>query len=349
MAAPRSNNSSEQALVRSWYHYSPWLLILAPLSMLYGLISAVRRTLYRLGVLESFRAPVPVVVVGNISVGGTGKTPLVIALVEALKQAGYKPGVISRGYGSHAPQYPYQVTAASPVAHSGDEPLLIALRSQAPLVIGSNRKLAITQLLAAHDCDVIISDDGLQHFALERDYEIVVVDGQRGFGNRFLLPAGPLRESVRRLHSVNHVVFNDTEVALPSPHINSSLMRLVPDVIKSLDGDTTTPIADWPHHKRVHAVAGIGNPQRFFNTLSQLGFDPIPHHFADHHDFTAEDCQFNDDLAVIMTEKDAVKMRALSNARHCWYLPVSAAIEGDVMADVIATVKQIKPATKESP
>jgi tetraacyldisaccharide 4'-kinase len=206
----------------------------------------------------------------------------------------------------------------------------------------------VQALLAAHPCDVIISDDGLQHYALQRDYEIVVVDGGRGFGNQYLLPAGPLRESVARLQSVNHVVCNDSVVILPLKSIPCSLMRLSPDSINALNNHHTMAVKDWHSSKRVHAIAGIGNPQRFFNTLKTLGFELIEHRFSDHHNFSENDLAFNDDLPIIMTEKDAVKIRCLNFSSVCWYLPVSAHIDGDLLTDVVASIKQ-SPLQTRSP
>lgn len=332
-------------LVRSWYHKSPWLYLLLPLSLLYGLVSVIRRRLYQSGLLASSQSPVPLIVVGNISVGGTGKTPLVIALVKALQQAGYKPGIISRGYGSQAPQYPFKVTAQCSALQAGDEPLLMARRTGVPVVIDALRSRALTALLASNDCDVVISDDGLQHYALQRDIEIVVVDAARGFGNRWLLPAGPLRETVSRLQAVDFIVANGTNseslAAMPTTTAAVYSMQLKPAMLHSTAQDKTLSMDNWPYSKTVHAVAGIGNPQRFYATLQQLGFSVIAHSFDDHHQFVGADIDFADDLPVIMTEKDAVKIAALATPVNSWYLPVDASIDAGFYKGLIDRVQHL--------
>ncbi len=333
-----TSNRREDLFVRSWYQKSLWLYLLFPLAITYWLLSSVRRLLYHAGILSSYRPPVPIVIVGNIAVGGTGKTPLVIALCRALESAGMKPGVISRGYGGSAPIYPYSVTPNSNPLHSGDEPLLIAEQSQVPVVVDANRENAIRCLLANNACDVIIADDGLQHYALQRDVEIVVVDGRRNFGNRCVLPVGPLREPVSRLNHVDYVVSNGPGLDLVSA-TNQHLMNLQPTMLTSLADGKTVAVAEWNFPKRVHAVAGIGNPDRFYRTLKSIGFDPIEHSFADHHHFTESDLAFDSELPIIMTAKDAVKVRELDCLDHCWYLSVEAAVDNDFFPRVIQQIK----------
>ena len=327
-------HATANVLVNAWYRRAPWLLLLWPLSLIYRLLVSVRRRCYALGLLSSWKPPVPVVVVGNITVGGTGKTPLVIALVQALQQAGFAPGIVSRGYGSRAPHYPFLVSADKKPQHCGDEPLLMAIRTGVPVVIDADRMAAARQLVEHHRCDVIVSDDGLQHYALQRDIEIVVVDGQRGFANRLLLPAGPLREPVSRLQQVDFVIGNGGEPELDCSASRHS-MQLQPSALTQLNGERSVVPEDWPHSRQVHAVAGIGNPQRFYQTLRQLDLAPIEHDFGDHHDYVAEDLHFDDNLPVIMTEKDAVKVRAINAPQNSWYVPVSAVVDGDCLDKIV--------------
>jgi tetraacyldisaccharide 4'-kinase len=339
MANPAS--SSEQRIVTAWYQKALWLWSLLPLTALFRIITALRRFGYRTGFFGSYRAAVPVVVVGNITVGGTGKTPTVIALVQALEKAGYRPGVISRGYGSAAPHYPYSVTEHCAAEVAGDEPLLIARRTKAPLVISPKRSEAIEQLLSQYHCDVIVADDGLQHYALQRDIELVVVDGKRGFGNGFCLPAGPLREPLSRLSTVDFIIGNGGQVTDLDKEYRMSLK--IGQLI-NLASQESVDLSVQPLQKRfargVHAVAGIGNPQRFFNSLRALGLQVFEHAFPDHHAYQAKDLVFDDDLPVIMTEKDAVKVPS-SNDR-CWYLPVDADFQEGFFDGLLSQLEQLR-------
>ncbi|WP_254262318.1 tetraacyldisaccharide 4'-kinase [Marinobacterium weihaiense] len=313
------------ALSDDWYARRRWLLALRPLSCLF---TAVARSRFkRLRVLGSAAAgvPVPVIIVGNITVGGTGKTPMVIALIELLRRAGYRPGVVSRGYGACPSRYPFHVTASTSPSEGGDEPCLIVQRTGAALVIDPDRMSAVRSLLSEHDCDVIISDDGLQHYALPRDLEIAVVDAARGLGNGRCLPEGPLREPPERLQFVDWVVCNGDgdPPGLPLSLPARVSMQLKPVGLVSLeDGRQVSCRAELPGC-RVHALAGIGNPSRFFDTLRQLGFDPIEHPLADHADVPEALLALADEYPVIMTEKDAVKCRHLG-PRGCWALRVDA-------------------------
>lgn len=298
-----------------WYKKNGWGLLLLPLAGLFYLVSTQRRR--RLINKPKPTLGAPVVIVGNISVGGTGKTPLLVALIELLQAQGLKPGVISRGYGGKA-NYPYALNATSRAEQSGDEPLLIYRRCQCPVVVSPNRLEAAQFLIAHNDVDVILSDDGLQHYALPRDIEIVVIDGKRGLGNGFCLPAGPLRETASRLNSVDYVLVNgDSAQPLPGQPHYFNVEAQAPVALSENAAQTTLT-------KNVHALAGIGNPQRFFNTLEQQGYQFEKHIFADHHAFVEQDIEFTEQKPVIMTEKDAVKCLHFSNLNLHWYLPVSA-------------------------
>ena len=302
----------------AWYkemYISAWFM---PLSMFYVDAVRLRRFLYRIGVLKKTKLPVPVIVVGNITVGGTGKTPLVIWMVEFLKQNGYKPGVISRGYAGAASSSPQAVTADSDPAQVGDEAVLLAVRCDCPVVVGAERVAAARQLLSSHACDVLISDDGLQHYALQRDIEIVVIDGQRRFGNGYCLPVGPLREPPERVKQVDLVVVNGPEELLEG----ELPMQCQGRQLVNLHSGEPKPLAEFKG-MAVNAVAAIGNTKRFFAQLAAAGLDCQTHAFPDHHPFSAADLQFNDQRPLIMTEKDAVKCRRFATDRY-WYLPIDA-------------------------
>jgi tetraacyldisaccharide 4'-kinase len=306
---------------RIWYGGAPaWPL--RPLSALFGAISGARRAAYGAGLLRRTRVACPVVVVGNLTVGGTGKTPLVIWLARRLRARGVRVGIASRGYGRTATQ-PQLVTDTSAAADVGDEPLLMHRRAGAPVCVCSRRVLA-AQMLVDAGCELVLCDDGLQHYALERDCEIAVLDGMRGLGNGLLLPAGPLREGAPRLARVDFVVVNGAGAAAlpPTPR---------PVLHMQLDGEELLPLRPAGtacsltqlQGARVHAVAGIGNPERFFALLRQHGLQVIEHPFADHHAYVPGDVSFGDALPVIMTEKDAVKCSAFAGPND-YCLPVEA-------------------------
>lgn len=303
------------ALEARWYQASPPPALLRPLAALYGWIAASRRRR-----TQARRLPVPVIIVGNISVGGAGKTPFVIWLVEQLRAAGWNPGVVSRGYGGRAPRYPFAVAADGNPAHSGDEPLLIAQRCACPVVVAPDRYAAGQMLLSGGNVDIVVADDGLQHYALARDLEICIVDGARGLGNEALLPAGPLREPPSRLREVDLVVVNGE--GWTDARLKALGMTLRTGYAQALRGGERKPLGDFAG-RRVHAVAGIGHPPRFFAALRAQGIDVIEHAFADHHAYVAGDLRFGDDLPLLMTEKDAVKCRAFA-AANWWSVPVSA-------------------------
>lgn len=322
-------------LQKQWLSLTGWHLLLIPVSWLFLCLITIRRLFYRLGWFKSFRLSVPVVVIGNINVGGTGKTPLVIWLVEQLQQAGFKPGVISRGYGAKA-ETPTSVSANSDPLQVGDEPVLIARRSQCPVFIHANRVLAGEALLSAHpECDVIISDDGLQHYRLQRDIEIVVIDGVKGLGNGALLPAGPLREPASRLKRVNAIVVNGG-LETPANIINVPIlnMQLVADTFYNLQEPSKISSAQAFANQQVLAIAGIGNPDRFFQQLTQMGIRFTSKAFPDHYVFNEADFNFTSTDVILMTEKDAVKCEAFAKP-HFWALPVKAAIKNDLMTIIL--------------
>ncbi|MCG6900968.1 MAG: tetraacyldisaccharide 4'-kinase [Gammaproteobacteria bacterium] len=305
-----------------WYARSPWLVLLTPLSLLYGVIIRLRRSAYRCGLLRSIRIPRPVIVIGNITVGGTGKTPLVAWLAEYLRDKGYRPGIISRGYAGGASSWPQQVRPDSDPGVVGDEAVLLASKTHCPMAVAPDRVAAANALIEYSDCDVILSDDGLQHYALQRDIEIAVIDGVRRFGTGFLLPAGPLREPARRLQEVDLVVVNGLGGGREHP------MQMQPGGAHNLlDADKVCPLSDFRSQK-VHAVAAIGNPDRFFRSLQQAGLQLQTHIFPDHHPFQPDDIRFADGRAVLMTEKDAVKCRYFATAND-WYVPVEARMTDD--------------------
>lgn len=337
----------------SWTHVTALTLVLMPVSWLYGLVVTLRRALYTAGLLRSERLPVPVIVVGNITVGGTGKTPLVLWLVEHLRTAGYQPGIVSRGYrksGAAGPgnNEPRSVGINDDAALCGDEPVLLARRSGCPVWIGADRVAAARALLAAHpDCDVIVSDDGLQHYRLARDAEIAVIDDARKFGNRLLLPAGPLREPTSRLDSVDAVVLRvddkppDTSGGRPAPRF---AMWLEAGPFRNLLNPDTTVDAQHFRGQRVHAAAGIGNPDHFFNTLKSLDLDFTAHPFPDHHPYTQADLAFDDCDAVVMTEKDAVKYQQFvtGDTAKYWALEVTAKVENRLATQLIARIERTR-------
>lgn len=301
-----------------WYRRDPVAFSLWPVSQLFRGVASLRRAGFRIKNLFAKKMPVPVLIVGNIMVGGTGKTPMVIWLVKFLQEQGYKPGVVSRGYGGSSEHYPLAITPVTSPEQGGDEPVLIARRTGVPVYIDPKRPRAARTLLKEHpEVDIIISDDGLQHYALQRDIEIVMIDSRRGLGNGFLMPAGPLREPASRLKHADFVVVNG-----PSQDADYR-MGLQAGALKPVRGGTETSGMDAFRHQDVHAVAGIGHPDRFFDTLRAHGIQIIEHAFPDHYQYRPEDLRFGDDLPVIMTEKDAVKCQGFA-PEHSWFLPVTA-------------------------
>jgi tetraacyldisaccharide 4'-kinase len=331
-------SSLESTLTRAWLRRGPLALALLPLALLFRLLAGLRLLLYRAGLKRSERLPVPVIVVGNIFIGGTGKTPLTIWLAQCLRGAGLRPGVISRGHGG-AGGAPREVTPRSDPLEVGDEPLLIAVRAACPVVVGRKRAEAGAALLALHpDVDVLIADDGLQHYALARDIEIVLFDG-RGVGNGWLLPAGPLREPPSRRR--DFTVVNAPEITPPLARaVGGQPFRMV------LAGDFAEPLMR-PEDclplarlkgRRIVAAAGIGNPGRFFAMLRGAGLDfrelPLP----DHHDFRDRPFDGVDADVILITEKDAVKCRQLDNLKddpRLWVVPVTARIDPALAEQIV--------------
>lgn len=340
------NRSVDNWVQNIWYGESPLRWLLLPFTWIYSVIIAGRRVLYSSGILRSQRVSVPVVVVGNIAVGGTGKTPLTIWLAGQLTERGFKPGIISRGYRGSVGPKPMVVTQESDPAVVGDEAILIATRSDCSVVVHPDR-VAAAKLAIDLGANIIVSDDGLQHYRLGRDFEIAVVDGTRRYGNRQLLPSGPLREPVSRLNSIDRLlVQRETDGSSELLHRSSDRppldFRLVASAISRLDRSDIRYIDDFSG-TTVHAIAGIGNPERFFRLLEARDIEVIRHALADHADITPEDIDFDDELDVVMTEKDAVKCGWL-DTRNCWYVPVDVAMndaDADDLLDRI--VEKVSP------
>ena len=316
---------------RIWYGDSYWRWALRPFSVLFGLLSAGRRKLYESGIRHAVDLGRPVLVVGNITAGGTGKTPIALWLAERLKEYGMRPGIVSRGYRGRLGPKPVRVLTDSDPAVVGDEALLMERRQICPVVVHPDR-IAAARLLLQLDCDVIVSDDGLQHFRLRRLHEIAVVDAARGFGNGLLLPAGPLREPVSRLSTVDRI-FVQREPAgsatrplhLPS-NVPQASFELVPGAVCNLADSRRARLEEF-RGRTVHAVAAIGNPGRFFRLLQRNGIEVIPHAHTDHAKLAPQDLQFDDGLDVLMTEKDAVKASGIATAA-CWYVTVDVRFPG---------------------
>ena len=306
-------------LQQAWYAGHAGLVALWPLEKLYCAVVQRKRRKFLAGELDSYRAPVPVIVVGNITVGGTGKTPLILWLIEHCRARGLRVGVVSRGYGGKAAEYPWRVRADDDPAQVGDEPSLLVRRTGVPLAVAPQRAQAVRLLLEQEPLDLVLCDDGLQHYALQRDLELVLIDAARGLGNGRCLPAGPLREPAGRLQSVDAVLLNGAREDSEQGYA----MYLQPSALVHVATGRMIPLDHFPPGQAMHAIAGIGNPQRFFNTLAELGWQPEGHAFADHAQFTAQDLQFADDLPLLMTEKDAVKCRSFA-PDHAWYLKVEA-------------------------
>jgi len=322
--------------VLSKLHYSKSLvsLFLLPLSVIYFLISFARKYLYRFNLLKSFKIQVPVIVIGNITSGGTGKTPLVIHLANELKKNGYHPGIISRGYGPKRNGVS-EVNQKSNVENIGDEPILIHKHTHLPVFISKDRVLAAKALIKKYKkIDVILSDDGMQHYRLKRDMEILVIDGTRRFGNGYLLPAGPLRESRRKVKAVDAIVCNEKKVI-----DGSYLMKYKSYFLINLKTKQKIPL-NKVHLNNLHAIAGIGNPDRFFNYLKALGLIFDSTSYKDHYPFTKKDFKTMNDKNIIMTEKDAVKCEKFARDNF-WYLPVVAEIDSKFTDFILNKMKNI--------
>jgi len=300
----------------TWYSKNTLTQILRPLSLIFCGIVAIRKSLYSLKILKQTKLDVPVIVVGNITVGGTGKTPLVIWIAKYLRENGFTPGIVSRGYMGKAKSWPQQVRPDSDPVIVGDEAILIARQAQCPMAVGPDRVEVAKTLLKYSQCDIIISDDGLQHYALQRTIEVIVIDGVRRFGNGFCLPAGPLREAVNRMDKADFIVTNGIA------YQGEFAMRYTgKELVNLLEPDSTLMLSEFKD-KKVHAISAIGNPQRFFDFLRSQGLELIEHSFPDHYMYVQNDITFDDELAVLMTEKDAVKCQRY-DIKNCWYLPIN--------------------------
>ncbi len=315
-----------------WQRPTAISTMLLPIAGIYRAAAALRRALYRRGVLRVERLPVPVIVVGNLTVGGTGKTPLVLWLARTLRRHGYTPGVVARGYKGRGVNGVLEVDAHADPALVGDEALVLARNGACRVAIGRRRASAARRLVDRYGCDVILADDGLQHYALARDLEIAVIDGTRRLGNARCLPAGPLRESPTRLQEV------DLRVTHGEPRAGELGLRLRALCLRRVHTQASELPPDAFAGQRVHALAGIGNPERFFLQLRALGMEVIAHPFPDHHPFTAAELRFADALPVIMTEKDAVKCEAFADER-CWYLAVEAEPDAALLDEVLRLLK----------
>lgn len=319
---------------QSWYNKSGLTAFLEPLSWLFYLLVQIRLFLYRIKILKSAQLDVPVIIVGNITVGGTGKTPMVIELANLLKKHGYRPGVISRGYGGKARTWPQQVRRDGDPTMVGDEAILIARRTRCPMAVGPDRVASAKALLKYTDCNVIISDDGLQHYALGRDIEIAVIDGIRRYGNEKCLPAGPLREPIKRLKQVNFKITNG--IAGP----NEFAMTYQAEKLCRADDPEVTLDIESLKNQTVHAIAGIGNPQRFFNALKQSGLDIIEHAFPDHYPFKKSDLDFGEIHPIVITEKDAVKCQRFY-LHNVWYQPIKAILDNQFTEQLLVMLERV--------
>ncbi len=323
---------------RVWYEGASFGWVLLPLSGVYWLVSGCRRMLYRGGLLPTRRTGAPVIIVGNITAGGTGKTPVVIWLVRELQRHGFRPGIVSRGYGGSQSKSPMRVDADSDPRVVGDEPVLLARRTSCPVIVDADRVRA-AEMLVEDGVDVIVGDDGMQHYRLDRDYEICVIDGARGLGNRRLLPAGPLRESPSRLEQVDELLVNGPlrdAAEMSAAEQNALQFELVAEQSVRLNGSLTRPLGDFAE-STVHAVAGIGNPSRFFALLRGWGIQVIEHPLPDHAQLSAGALSFGDGFDVLMTEKDAVKL-GTRVADKFWYVPVELEMDPALALPVIEQV-----------
>lgn len=329
-------------LVNAWYRGAAWLYLLWPLSLVYRSVTALRRRWQQDGARP---ASLPVVVVGNITIGGAGKTPMVIALARLLQAQGLRPGIVSRGYGAKAKKFPREVAVDDDSEEVGDEALMLRRTLDCPLVIDPDRPRAVRELGAGGGCDVIISDDGLQHYAMHRDLEIVMLDGERGLGNGLCLPAGPLREPPARLDEVDRIVFNgEPEPALATAREvegqSWGCLRLRPAAWVHLHSGRSVAPEELEVAGELHAVAGIGHPARFFDAVEALGYKPQCHPFADHHRYAPQDLAFGAGATVVMTEKDAVKC-AEAAPDDCWYLRVDPELDEETGGFLVSSIQKL--------
>ena len=325
----------QQQIQAQWQKRGIWAWLMSPLALLVCIFAGVKRWAYQSGWFKQTKIAVPVIVVGNISVGGSGKTPLVIYLAKLLLDNGYQPGIICRGYKGKATSWPQAVSEQSCVEQVGDEAVLLAKSTDCPVMAGPIRAQAAQQLTKQGNCDVILSDDGFQHLKLARDIDVVVVDAKRGMGNGWCLPSGPLREQSNALNKAAIIVYHGAK----EDTINDYAMHLYGGDIETLEGDSI--LIDKLKNQAIHAVAGIGHPQRFFDALRVLGFKIIEHAFADHHAYTAQELNFKDDYVIITTAKDAVKLAKLNIQSAIYVLPVQAQLSQQFNADFLEKLNKI--------
>ncbi len=319
-------------LPRFWLQGGIRVLLLLPAAALYRVVVAIRRRAYRWGLIKSYRLPVPVLVIGNIFVGGTGKTPLVLWLVHYLRATGRTPGIITRGYGGNAESWPQSVEGGGDPFLLGDEPVMLAERGDCPVMAGPDRVAAAQALVERYGCDVVVSDDGLQHYRLARDLEVVVIDTARGLGNGHCFPAGPLREPRGRLHDADLVVANGGPSWLTPYYFTLKITEA-----ENLTTGERRPLTAFSDAV-AHGVAGIGNPERFFAALQRYGIDLVRHPFGDHFQYGERDVRFDDGAPVLMTEKDAVKCRRYADGRH-WAVPATTVLTAETERALKARVR----------
>ena len=331
--------SFEHFLTTSWYRRSPWLYVLWPISIIFVILVEIRKAVLKCR-FSMRKNSVPVIVIGNITVGGSGKTPLLISLVRELLRRGIRIAVVSRGYGRSGQKGPAEVTSKTPVYLSGDEPLLIAKSCECKVIVDFDRARAVNFLTNTGDYDLILSDDGLQHYSMNRDIEVVVVDGSRGFGNGLCIPAGPLREPIRRLRSVDFIAVNDeVEKKVYPPHVKVIHFFYKPVKFVNLFTGRVCDPNNWVGSKIVHAVAAIGAPERFKKSLERLGLHVILHPQNDHDCLTLGDLSFNDGLDVIITAKDAVKLEWKCNF-DVWCLEIEAVLDASVADNLVTCLNK---------
>jgi tetraacyldisaccharide 4'-kinase len=333
-------------LTKHWYQsqFHPLSLTLRPLSWLFKMGVMTRRWLYTNRLLSIQQFNVPIIIVGNLTVGGTGKTPFVIWLAKLLQKEGFHPGIVTRGVGgSRKHRRPHWVALDDKPAFVGDEAKLLVKHSNCPVVVGIDRALCVSELLKKSGCNLVICDDGLQHYRLARDIEIVMVDGMRQFGNGCLLPAGPLREGKSRLSEVDFVIVNGQKNNVETNYFtdkffNHYQMSLAPICLQSISNNQSITLSSF-RNRTIHAVCGIGNPDRFFAMLRQAQFNIVPHIFPDHYLYQATDLQFNDDMPVVMTEKDAAKCVQFAKD-NWWYVPVASIVEKKLEENLLLKIRE---------
>jgi len=311
---------------RQWQTRSIWAWAWSPLSLLVCGLARLKRVMYRMKLLRAYRSSLPVIVVGNLTAGGSGKSPLVIHLVNELAHRGYQPAIITRGYKGKNTQWPVLVNQNSDPREVGDEAVLMAKRTGVHVMAGPNRVASVKKLAKSHCCNVVVSDDGFQHLRLARDINILVMDGQRRYGNRWCLPSGPLREPLSATRDADWVIVNG------QPQNEEIAMQMSIREAYRLDG---SEIRALTHFKQVHAVAGIGHPERFFSQLEAVGIEIIRHAFPDHHAFVTDDLNFAVQLPILMTEKDAVKCQNMPHHPDCWAVPVMLDVDPGLVDQIV--------------